>query len=100
MQSYREARHIFRSPDIILISNEYTGATVAAQRSAYVEQAFLRWNEVQRAAHPLVQGSAQKKLQMPEDALAFWLVVEKPEEDMVVCCAIGAYVHHEDPELS
>lgn len=102
LQAYREARETFRTSDIVLVVNkENTEGFLASPRAAYIEKAFVRWNDVQRAAHPLAREAAQKKLQMPLDALAFWLVVEMPEQGAVACCAISVYLHHEDPaELS
>lgn len=102
LRAYREARHTFNTPDVVLVIHQGNDeGFLASPRSEYIEKAFIRFNEIQRMAHPLVRETAQKKLQMPIEALAFWLVVEMPEADAVGCCAIGAYLHKEDPaELS
>jgi hypothetical protein len=102
LKAYREARHTFNTSDIVVVvsQGDVEGFQVFP-RSTYVEQAFRRWNEVQRAAHPLAKEAAYKRLQMPAEAQAFWLVVEMPESESVGCCAIGTYLHKSDPtELS
>jgi hypothetical protein len=106
LRAYREARSTFRTPDVVLVVHQRDGGflqndgdgILASPRSEYIEKAFVRWNESLRAAHPLCRESAQKRLQMPELALAFWLVVEMPEHDAVGSCAIGAYLHKEEQE--
>ena len=101
LRAYREARATFNTPDIVLVIHQGNDdGFISTPRSAYIEQAFRRWSEVQRAAHPLARDPAHKRLQMPADALAFWLVVEMPEQEAVGCCAIGAYLHKtESPDL-
>jgi hypothetical protein len=100
--AYLEAREQFQTADIVLVGHREGNEDgfAAAPRSVYVETAFVRWNEMQRAAHPLARESAQKKLQMPMDALAFWLVIEMPEEGAIASCAIGTYLHKTEAELS
>jgi hypothetical protein len=109
LKAYREARATFDTPDVVLVVHQKDGGFLqgdgdgihAFPRAAYVDKAFVRWNETQRAAHPLFREAAQKRLQMPTEALAFWLVVEMPEHDAVGSCAIGAYLHREkQDELS
>ncbi len=102
LRAYREARATFNTPDIVLVVHQGNDeGFLASPRAAYIEKAFVRWSEVQRAAHPLARDPAQKRLQMPSEALAFWLVVEMPEDGAVGCCAIGAYLHKaEETELS
>jgi hypothetical protein len=102
LKAYREARHAFGTSDIVLVISEGNlEGFQAFPRSAYIEQAFRRWNETQRAAHPLAKDPAHKRMQMPADAQAFWLVVEMPEQQAVGCCAIGTYLHRSEPaELS
>jgi len=106
LKAYREVRATFNTPDVVLVVHQKDSGFLqgdgdgihAFPRAAYIEKAFVRWNEVQRSAHPLVRDSAQKKLQMPTEALAFWLVVEMPEQDAVGSCAIGAYLHKEEQD--
>lgn len=101
LRAYREARHTFNSNDIVLVVNQQNEEGFqASTRSVYVNEAFRRWNDVQKAAHPLASSPAYKRLQMPEDAQAFWLVIEMPEQQAVGCVAIGAYLHKEEAELS
>jgi hypothetical protein len=98
LKAYREARTHFNTPDIVLVvvADVELSGFQAFPRPAYIEKAFVRWNEAQRAAHPLVRESANKKLQMPADSLGFWLVVEMHEANAVACCAVGAYLHKEE----
>lgn len=106
LKAYRQARTTFNTPDIVLVVAQKDGGflqqdgdgILASPRSEYVDKAFVRWKESLRAAHPLCRESAQKKLQMPTEALAFWLVVEMPEQDAVGSCAIGAYLHKEEQD--
>jgi hypothetical protein len=102
LKAYREARRAFDTNDIVLVVA--TGAEVegfhAFPRSAYIEKAFGRWTEQQKAVHPLSKEPAYRRLQTPMDSQAFWLVVEMHEEDAVACCAIGAYLHKAEVELS
>jgi hypothetical protein len=101
LRAYREARATFNTNDIVLVLNQTNeDGFLASPRSAYIEKAFVRWNETQRAAHPLARDPAQKRLQMPLEAQAFWLVIEMPEKQAVGCVAIGAYLHKEEAELS
>jgi hypothetical protein len=106
LRAYRQARATFNTPDIVLVVHQKDGGflqgdgdgILASPRDAYVEKAFVRWSEKLRAAHPLPRETAQKRLQMPTEALAFWLVVEMPEHDAVGSCAIGAYLHKEEQD--
>jgi hypothetical protein len=101
LKAYRDARATFNTPDIVLVIHEGNDdGFIASPRSVYIEKAFVRWNETQRAAHPLARDTAQKRHQMPVDALAFWLVLEMPQQEAVGCCAIAAYLHKADSELS
>jgi hypothetical protein len=103
LKAYRDARHTFATGDIVLAiaTEENVEGFLAFPRSVYVEKAFERWNDVQRAAHPLASEPAHKRLQMPEDAQAFWLVIEMPQQQAVGCVAIGTYLHKTDEvELS
>jgi hypothetical protein len=91
LKAYRDARAHFRTTDIVLVvvPDEFEGF-VAQPRGAYIERAFLRWTDPQRAVHPLVQESAHQRLKLPLDRAAFWLAVESPEDESVGYCAIGA----------
>ena len=93
LKAYRDAVRVFDNTDIVLVvaENNVEGFQ-AFPRGAYIEQAFRRWNDHQRAAHPIAQ-PAHKKMQMPVDSPAFWLVVEMPESGEAGFCAIGAYLH-------
>jgi hypothetical protein len=98
LKAYREARQVFNTPDIVLVVAQGNAEGFqASPRSTYIEQAFRRFTEHQRNAHPLVRDPAHRRMQMPADALAFWLVVEMPEQQAVGCCAIGAYLHRAEP---
>jgi len=95
LKAYREASCTLNTTDIVLVVNtEHAKGFQAFARSAYIEQAFRRWNNLQLAAHPVSQ-PAHKKLQMPMDIPAFWLAVEMPEMEGVGFCAIGAYLHRD-----
>jgi hypothetical protein len=97
LKAYREARQHFGTPDIVLVvvarDTKDADGFQAFSRSAYIEQAFRRWTDTQKKIHPLARESAHKKMQLPRDGIAFWLVVEMPELDAVGCCAIGAFLH-------
>jgi len=91
LKAYRDARAHFRTADIVLVvvPDEIEGF-VAQPRAAYVERAFARWTETQRAVHPLIRESAHQRLKLPLDRPAFWLAVESPQDGSVGYCAIGA----------
>ena len=91
LKAYREARAHFRTDDIVLVvvPDELEGFT-AQPRSAYVESAFRRWTEAQRAVHPLARESARQHLKLPADRPAFWLAIESPQDGAVGHCAVGA----------
>lgn len=103
LKAYREARQHLNTSDIVLVvvtDRELEGFQ-AFPRSEYIEQAFKRWKPEQRKAHPCARESAQRKLQMPQDSLAFWLVLEMHEASGVGFVAVGAYLHKaEEAELS
>ena len=101
LKAYREATQAFNTPDVVLlvIEGEIEGFQ-AMPRTAYIEQAFRRWNDKQRRVHPLARESAHKRLKMPAEAPAFWLVVEFPESQEVGCCAIGAVPHVAAPAVN
>jgi hypothetical protein len=87
--AYRNAVKEFGSADIVLliaIKDEEPTAFEAMTRSTYVAQAF---NNAAKRAHPMARESAHKKMCMPADTAAFWLVVEMRDKDAVVTCAIG-----------
>jgi hypothetical protein len=88
--SYQAGCKQFNTRDIVLVmAGPNSEVLLAANRMAYVDRAFRQWNAVQREAHPLAKEPAYKRLQMPADTPAFWLVVEMQENEMIVCCAIG-----------
>ncbi len=93
LKAYREARRTFGVSDVVLVVVD--GALdgfVAKPRAAYVEEAFRKWKEAMRAAHPLAKESAHKRLKLPADADAWWLVVEFHDTGEVGCVAIGTVV--------
>jgi hypothetical protein len=97
LKAYREATHTFNTTDIVLVvaGGVDIDGFHAFPRGAYIEKAFRRWTEQQKAIHPLVKDPAHKRLQTPADSPAFWLVVEIPAQDVITCCAIGAYLHRD-----
>jgi len=96
LKAYREASEHFGTKDIVLIVVPAEADGIHAfPRPVYVEQAFRRFNEEQRSHHPLAKESAQRRLTMPVDRPAFWLVVESPDDDAIGCCAVGA-IHRQE----
>lgn len=93
LKAYREAKRAFGTSDVVLVvADEDAEGFVAKPRTAYVDEAFRRWKADMLAAHPLAKESAHKRMKMPVEADAFWLVVEFHETGEVGCCAIGAVV--------
>lgn len=96
LKAYRDATIAFASRDVVLVvasgTTEEQGF-VAMPRSAYIEKAFARWNNKQRSIHPLAKESAHKKMKMPAESPAFWLVIEDHDNGAMSCCAIGAFLH-------
>jgi hypothetical protein len=91
--AYRQARHAFRTPDIVLVVNqENEEGLMAFPRDAYLEKAFKRWTAKQKKVHPVAKAPAHKSLQMPLESNAFWLAVELPKEGAVAYAAIGAMI--------
>ena len=102
LKAYREATRTFNTTDIVLVvaAGENVEGFQAFPRSAYIEQAFRRWTEQQRSVHPIAKDPAHKRMQMPADSPAFWLVVEMHEQGIIGCCAIGAYLQRDAAALS
>jgi hypothetical protein len=93
LKAYREATVAFDTTDIVLVVSTAEGdGFVAKPRSAYVEEAFRKWTDHQRAAHPLAKESAHSKLKIPASTPAFWLVMEFHDQGAVGCCAIGSFL--------
>ena len=94
LKAYREATVAFSTTDVVLVlavrDNQVVGF-VAKPREAYIEEAFRQWTPAQRAIHPLASSAAHKKVQLPQDAPSFWLVIESEEKGAVMCCAIGTF---------
>jgi hypothetical protein len=87
--AYRNAVKEFGATDIVLliaIKDGELAAFEAMTRATYVTQAF---NKAARGVHPMARESAHRKMSMPADIAAFWLVVELRDKDAVVTCAIG-----------
>lgn len=96
LKAYREARATFNTNDIVLIiADSDPEGFIAKPRSVYVNEAFRKWTQHQRAAHPLAKESAHSKVKLPSDMPAFWLVMEFHEKDAVACCAIGAVLQNQ-----
>jgi hypothetical protein len=94
LKAYREAQAAFNTTDIVLALSESAPEDFTAMpRSAYIEQAFRRWSPAQRKIHPLAKESAHKKLKVPSDTPAWWLVIESPDSHAIGFCAIGAFNH-------
>lgn len=95
LKAYRDARMTFNTNDIVLAVSTHDDAEgfTAMPRAAYIDQAFKQWTDKQRKMHPLAGESAHKKLKVPADTPAWWLVVEFPDSGAVTCCAIGAFKH-------
>lgn len=95
LKAYREARASFNTNDVVLVvsaAQPEEGFT-AMPRAVYVEQAFKKWSPAQRKIHPLTKETAHKKLKVPADTPAWWLVLELPDSNAVGFCAIGAFHH-------
>jgi len=87
--AYRNAVKEFGSTDIVLliaIKDGERAAFEAMTRATYVVQAF---NTAARGVHPMAREPAHRRMSMPADTTAFWLVVELRDKDAVVTCAIG-----------
>lgn len=94
LKAYREARAAFNTNDIVLVVSEIQpDGFTAMPRASYIEQAFRRWSAEQRKIHPLTKESAHKKLKVPQDTPAWWLVFEAPDSGAVGFVAIGAFSH-------
>jgi len=91
LKAYREGAAHFNTRDIVVVvNNKDQEGFIATPRSAYIEQAFRRFTPEQRKMHPLVNESAHTKMKMPNEAPAFWLVVELQDQGAAAFCAIGA----------
>jgi hypothetical protein len=96
IKAYRDARVSFNSNDIVLaIAEGDVQGFTAMTRAVYIELAFRRWTPEQRKIHPLSKESAHKRMKMPADTPAFWLVIESPDSGAIGYCAIGAVYHNE-----
>ena len=94
LKAYRDAQALFNTHDIVLVLSEVEPEGFTAMpRSAYIEQAFRRWSPAQLKIHPLTKEPAHKKLKVPADTPAWWLVIEYPDAQAVGFCAIGAFHH-------
>jgi len=102
LKAYRDATVAFNTHDIVLVvaTGEEVEGFHAFPRSAYIEKAFRRWSEQQKALHPLASNAAHKRLQAPAESPAFWLVIEMPDQDAIACCAIAAYLHRDAAAVS
>jgi hypothetical protein len=93
LKAYREAAQHFHTTDIVLVvvpDQKQLEGFNAMPRPAYVERAFQRWTEQQRALHPVARESAHRHLKLPVERPAFWLIVESPNDGAVGHVAIGA----------
>ena len=93
LKAYRDARIAFNTGDIVIaVTDGDVSGFTAMPRPVYVEEAFRRWTDEQKKLHPLPKESARKKLKMPDEFPAFWLVIQFPDDGAIMCCAIGAYL--------
>jgi hypothetical protein len=89
--AYRRASSEFGTTDIVLIIGARDEEVVAFQarpRLEYIAQAF---NEAAKKVFPIAKESAHKKMMMPKDCAAFWVVLEMEDrgERRRVMCAVG-----------
>ena len=74
--AYRQASAKFGTTDIVLIIGAHDEEVVGFQawpRLEYIAKAF---NKTAKKVYPIAKESAHRKMMMPQDCAAFWIVLE------------------------